>query len=80
MASKKFTPPETVTVTVCRNGAELSTTVKWADTQLVLQSFLEVYRKATKLYPELIVDLGHVGGSQTPYVDDFSGEGKKIGF
>jgi hypothetical protein len=81
MASKKFTAPETVTVTVCRNGAELSATCKWSDTQLVLQSFLDVYRRAVKQYPELIMDLGHVGGSQTPYVDDWSGGGdKKIGF
>lgn len=81
MASKKLTPPETVTVTVCRNGAELSATVKWSDTQLVLQSFLDVYRRATKQYPELIVDLGHVGGGSTRYTDDWSGgDGKKIGF
>lgn len=78
-----FKRPETVQVSVQRNGAELSATVKWEDVQLVLQEFLEVYRRATKQYPELIVDLPHVGGSSVQYVDDWSdGEAKKrkIGF
>lgn len=79
----KFSPPATVSVTVHRNGAELSAQVKWQDAQLVLQSFLEVYRAATKLYPELIVDLPPVGGGSVPYVDDWSGSEerkRKIGF
>lgn len=81
---KTFKPPATVSVSVHRNGAELSANVPWADVQLVLQSFLEVYRAATERYPELIVDLPPVGGGSVPYVDDFSGdEGRKkkrIGF
>jgi hypothetical protein len=80
---KSFRPPETVSVSVHRNGAELRTDVRWPDVQLVLQSFLEVFRSATKQYPELIVDLPHVGGSSVQYVDDWSdGEARKkrIGF
>lgn len=78
----KFRPPKQVSVSVHRNGAELQALVEWADVQLVLQSFLDVYRRATKQYPELIVDLPHVGGSSVPYVEDWGPEERKrrIGF
>lgn len=78
-----FKPPQNVSVTVHRNGAELHAVVKWQDAQLVLQSFLEVYRAATKQYPELIVDLPPVGGGSVPYIDDWSGteeRKRRIGF
>lgn len=82
MSKRKFIPPKAVSVSVHRNGAELQALVPWSDVQVVLQEFLEVYRRATKQYPELIVDLPHIGGGSVPYVDDFSGEGRKrkIGF
>jgi hypothetical protein len=82
MKKPSFKPPDTVEVSVHRNGAELRATAKWSDAQLVLQAFLEVYRAATKRYPELIVELPHVGGSSVPYIDDWDSPDnkKKIGF
>lgn len=82
-SKRKFKPPAVVAVTVHRNGAELHAEVKWEDAQLVLQAFLDVYRNAVKLYPELIVELPPVGGGSIPYQDDWSGSEerkRRIGF
>ena len=68
---------------VHRNGAELSSVVRGTDAQKTLEAFLAVFRESTKRYPELIVDLPHIGGSSVPYIDDWSGDGngrRKIGF
>lgn len=65
MSKKRFIPPKAVSVSVHRNGAELQALVPWSDVQVVLQEFLEVYRRATKQYPELIVDLPHIGGARS---------------
>jgi hypothetical protein len=84
MRSKKKIPaPSKVMVSVHRNGAEMQAEVDGKDALLTLQGFLEAFREATKQYPELIVDLPHVGGSSIEYVDDWSGSDykkRKIGF
>jgi hypothetical protein len=84
MATKKrlFTPPETVQVSVCRNGATIAAEVKWSDQGVVLCAMLDAFREAQKAYPELLQELQPVTSSMSVsgLDDEWAEEGRRKPF
>ncbi len=89
MAVKKkpaFAPPETVQVSVSRNGATIAAEVKWSDQGAILCAMLDAFREAQKFYPELIQELGQVTSSMCvdarddPWADEGSRRKRPMGF
>ena len=73
-----YTPPETVTVAVSRNGAEMSASVRWQDAPKALADMLLAFRELTKAFPELTQELGAVTSSmQVEYKDDLDWSDRK---
>lgn len=64
-----------------RNGAKISICNVPAEASFsVLVEMLDGMRLAVKKYPELIPELGAVGGGSIPYTDDEEAEAKRCGF
>lgn len=71
------------TVVLSRNGATVQVEdVPSGETEKVMAGLLQMYRRLSKRFPELVVELGHIPGGTvaTSVMDDEWAEEGRVGF